>query len=629
MRPTLTPIALSVLAVVAMASPSASAQERGRLYKQAPPMNTTVEAVLRPQVEALLEDLVAEGRDYRLDGVAVFEASDKFLPGKIAIGMAHLITATDTSDPALGQRLIAFRSLANLTLEDANDTWGIYYYLSALHELEKAGLLDDAVDPATLVRLRERLDWRTFVRQPELTLIDLPNNYYGVAFSVARLRFLLGWEDSSASEALLEKTLQHFRDYSGEYGFADETDGEGRFDRYSVLLIGEIAQRFIEMDLTPPADVTTWLRKSVDVILPRLNLRGEGFEYGRSIGAYGETALVEVLSAAAALGVLSDEEQAMAYAYSSRVAARYVDFWLDSGTGSVNLWDHGRRTDAYRGKHRILGENLSLSHQLIYTNAIWNRLGLTDATPDAGYSARLAARPRATTTWFSRGEYDRLLVTYRDGERLIGLPLINGGPTQHMHTPYFPIPFSTGVLSGVADETFPQLIPRLTLADGVQLSPLAWFQSAEVVDTGDRTLVTYRQDTWDRMGQIAPVPDTRANSRTTYELMPGSIRRTDEIRMAATDAGGVINLEFPTYSIASRLDGGRVIFGAGEVESFEATGLDCSVAEVARDDATYQTPVGPFRSLVVCSGRAQEITRISWQIRFRSAARSGYSPEVD
>lgn len=585
-------------------------------------MSTTVETVLRPQVEALLGDLVAEGRDYQLDGVAVFEASDKFLPGKIAIGMAHLITATDETDPALEERLEAFRSLSVLTLEDPNDTWGIYYYLSALHELKKAGRLDRAIDPATLARLRERLDWRTFVRQPELTLIDLPNNYYGVAFSVARLRFLLGWEDASASEALLEKTLQHFRDYSGEYGFADETDGEGRFDRYSVLLIGEIAQRFIEMDLTPPADVTTWLRKSVDVILPRLNLRGEGFEYGRSIGAYGETALVEVLSAAAALGVLTDQEQAMAYAYSSRVAARYVDFWLDSGTGSVNLWDHGRRTDAYRGKHRILGENLSLSHQLIYTSAIWNRLGLTDATPDAGYGAWLARRPRSTTTWFSRGEYDRVLVTYRDGERLIGLPLINGGPTQHMHTPYFPIPFSPGVLSGVADETFPQLIPRLTLRDGTRLSPLAWFKSVEITDTGDRTVVTYSQDTWDRMGEIAPVADPRANSRTFYELMPGTIRRTDEIRLAATDAGAVIDLEFPTHSIAPRQEGSRVVFGAGEVESFEATGLSCSVAEVDRGDATYETPVGPFRSLVVCSGTAQETTRISWEIRFRAGAAS-------
>ena len=50
---------------------------------------------------------------------------------------------------------------------------------------------------------------RRFVRTDDLTLISLPNNYYGVAFSVARLRYRLGWEDASASEALLGKTLDH------------------------------------------------------------------------------------------------------------------------------------------------------------------------------------------------------------------------------------------------------------------------------------------------------------------------------------------------------------------------------------------------------------------------------------
>ncbi|WP_309630179.1 hypothetical protein [Brevundimonas sp.] len=609
--------AVIILALGAVAATSAAAQERGRSYVQAPPMNTTVETVLRPQVEALLDDLVANGRSYRLDGIPVFEASDKFLPGKIAIGMAHLITSSAPSDPALAERLTAFRRLADLTLEDANETWGIYYYLSALHSLEVAGLLDQAVDPATLARLRERLDWRSFVRQPDLTLVDLPNNYYGVAFSVARLRFLLGWEDESASEALLDKTLRHFRDYSGEYGFADETDGEGRFDRYSVLLIGEIAQKFIETGLTPPPDVLVWLRASVDVILPRLNLRGEGFEYGRSIGAYGETAFVEVLSAAAAVGILSDDETAMAYAFSSRVAARYVDFWLDSGTGSVNLWDHGRKTDAYRGKHRILGENLSLSHQLIYTNAIWNRLGLQDSAPDVAFSTWLDLRPRSTTTWFSRRDHDRLLVTYRDGDRLIGLPLINGGPAQHMNTPYFPIPFSPGVLSGAADETFPQLIPRLTMRDGAQLSPLAWFTDVEVDETDSRATVTYRQQAWDRMGDVAPVSDTRARSRTTYVLEPGAIRRTDTLVLAPADAGAGIDLEFATYSGAPRRDGDRVVFEVGEVASFEATGLDCMVSPEAPDPEIYATPVGPFRSLVKCRGIAGETTEVSWEIRFR------------
>ncbi len=611
----------AVLAVVTAASMmsagAGSAQERGLIYVDPPAMNRTVQDRVRPQIEALLEDLAAEGRGYHLDDVEVFAASDKFLPGKIAIGMSHVLVATPRDDPEFARRLTDFRRLSELTLDDANDSWGIYYYVSALHELEVAGLLDEAVSAETLARLRQRLDWRAFVREPDLTLIDLPNNYYGVAFSIARLRFLLGWEDAAASEALLAKTLQHFRDYSGEYGFADETAGEGRFDRYSVLLIGEIAQRFIETGVEPPPEVRTWLRASVDLMLPRLNMRGEGFEYGRSIGVYGETAFLEVLTAAAALDVLTDDEQAMAYAFSSRVAARYVDFWLDSGTGSVNLWDHGRKTDAYRGKHRILGENLSLAHQLIYTNAIWNRLGLTDSRPDPGFEAWLGRLPRSTTTWFARGDHDRVVVTYRDGDRVIGLPLINGGPTQHMNTPYFPIPFSPGVLAGAADETFPQLIPQITLADGSILAPLAWFKDVEVTEDGPRTTITYRSDGFDRMGDPAPRHDDRASARTRYVLEPGAISRSDDIVLTAGAGSGRIDMEFPTFSRgAVAAADGSIRFETGEVAAFETTGMDCEIAPPPRPDI-YASPVGAMGSLVRCHAEIVDRATVSYRIRFR------------
>jgi hypothetical protein len=596
----------------------AGSDTRGPLYAEAAPMNQTVETRIRPQVEALLRPLPTQGRAYRLEGIDVFSANDRFLPGKIATAMAHALIATPRDAAEFQGTLSDFRNLADLTIDDPNESWGIYYYASALHDLKKAGLLEEAVSPATLAMLRTRLDWRRFVREDDLGLINLPNNYYGVAFSIARLRYLLDWEDASASEALLAKTLDHFREYSGEFGFADETDGAGRFDRYSVLLIGEIAQRFIETGVEPPPEVRIWLRKSVDLMLPRLNLRGEGFEYGRSIGAYGETAFLEVLTAAAALDVLTDEERVMAYAFSSRVAARYADFWIDPTTGSVNLWDDGRGTDAYRGKHRILGENLSLGRQLFYTNAIWNHLGFKDRAPDAGYSTWLERLPRSTTTWFSRGKYDRLLVTYRDGARVIGLPLVNGGATQHMNTPYFPIPFSPGVLAGSPDQTYPQLLPRLTLDDGSVLMPLAYFENAEVVVEGARTIVTYRQRSMDRMGEIAPVPDRRVQIETRYVLEPGGISRSDRIRPAAGVRIARADMAFATFSSEPSVSGGKADFADGEVARFSWTGQDCQA--VAPTAGVHVTPVGAHETVLDCTVTpdASPLT-LGWRIDFRPA----------
>lgn len=582
------------------------------------PMDRTVRTRLMPQVEALIEQLLREKRSMKLGGVAVFESGDKFLPGKIAAAMAYRITALDPNDPRLNQRLSDFADIADLTLADPNDSWGIYYYVSALHDLNERGLLDRAVRPATLAKLKQQLDWRRFVR-PDLTLIDLPNNYYGVAFSIARLRHLMGWEDASGGDQLLARTLDHYRKYSGEFGFADETEGKGRFDRYSVLLIGEIAHRLIETGMTPTPEVKGWLRKSVDLLLPRFNLTGEGFEYGRSIGAYGETAFIEVLTAAALLKVLTPQEERMAYAFSSRISARYMDFWVNPASGSVDLWGQGRRTDAYRGIHRIFGENLSLARQHIYTNAIWNRLGYADRAPDPGYAKWLDTLPRSTVTWFARGEYDRALVTVRDRGRLIGLPIINGAEGQHMHNPYFPVPFSPGMLSGSADATYPHLVPRITLADGAVLMPLAYFKNVRVTRRGAVTQVSWRQDALDLMGEDDARPDRRMSIETRYTLAPGRITRSDRLRLAPGVRVAKVDLEFASFSGAASVRGGQVRFGAGEVRGFVATGYDGCTAERAQRPE-YRAPTGAFATRILCTRSVPSgpdgVMALTWQLSY-------------
>jgi hypothetical protein len=615
---------LSLLALTIAVAPgcaqAVAADARGQIYQTVAPMDQTVTRRILPELDTLLNKLIAEKGDMTLDGIRVFESNDRFLPGKIAVGMAFLLVDTPRTDPKFQRYLAGYRQIADLTVDQPNDTWGIYYYVEALWMLKKAGLLDEAVSPQTLEKLKTSLDWRSFVR-PDLTLIDLPNNYYGVAFSIARLRMLLGWEDAKGGEVLYTKMMDHYRRYSGQYGFADETDGQGRFDRYSVLLIGEIAQRFIETGLPPTPEVKAWLHKSVDLMLPRFNLRGEGFEYGRSIGAYGETCFLEVMTAAAKFGVLTPKEETMAYAFSSRIVARYADFWYDPEMQSVNLWKHGRRTDAYRAEHRILGEILSLARKYIYTDALWNGLGFKDKTADPGYAAWLKTLPKRTVTWFAKGQYDRFLVTLRDGNHVIGLPVINGGPGQHMHNPYFPVPFSPGMLSGVADGTAPNLVPRIALADGSVLMPLAYFKDAKVSAKGAVTTVSWRQSELDRMGADAPALDTRLSVKTTYVLAPGKITRTDEYRptVGALDVKG-LDMEFGTFSSDPIVSGLEAHFAHGDVTAFKVRGLDGCDAEPFNPPHDADTPTGALASRIVCKSGPFRLTgplTVSWTLTYR------------
>ena len=613
----------SALAVATMLGGAAPGrwEERphGPVYaRDVAPMDRTVSTRMMPQVEALMERLLREKREMKLGGVKVFESGDKFLPGKIAVAMAYRVTELEPNDPRVDQRLREFADIAELTLDDPNDSWGLYYYMTALHALKERGLLQRAVRPATLAKLRKQLDWRRFVA-PDLSLIDLPNNYYGVAFSIARLRFLLGWEAARPSEQLLERMLDHYRKYSGEYGFADETEGKGRFDRYSVLLIGEIAQRLVETGMTPSAEVKTWLRRSIDLLLPRFNLSGEGFEYGRSIGTYGETAFLEVLTAAARLKVLGPEEERMAYAFSSRIASRYMDFWVDPATGSVDMWGQGRRTDAYRGKHRIFGENLSLARQYAYTNAIWNDLGYRGRRPDPGFARWLERLPRATTTWFARGAHDRALVTIRDRGHVIGLPIVNGAEGQHMHNPYFPVPFSAGMLQGSADARYPHLLPRITLADGSVLMPLAWFKDVRVTRRGAITEVRWRQEALDLVGERDARADPRVSIETRYTFAPGRITRADRVVAAPGTRIAKVDVEFASFSRGAVPAGpSAVSFGQGEVRDFAAKGYGpCRAAPAA--DPVYRAPTGPFATVLRCSETAfgQGPVHLGWTLSYK------------
>lgn len=620
----------SLLLLALVAPVSAQAADRradaptGPVYTvSVAPMDTSVTTRLIPQVEALVEQLLRDGKATKIDGIAVFGGGDKFLPGKIAATMAHRIVALDANDPRLDQRLREFADMAELTLANTNDTWGLYYYINALHDLHARGLLDRAVRPATLATLKQRLDWRTFVR-PDLSLINLPNNYYGVAFSIARFRHLLGWGDASAGDQLLARMIDHYRKYSGEYGFADETEGKGRFDRYSVLLIGEIAHRLLETGMTPSDEVKAWLRKSVDLLLPRFNLHGEGFEYGRSIGTYGDTAFLEVLTAAALLKVMTPIEERMAYAFSSRITARYMDFWIDPVSGSVDMWGRttwgqGRRTDVYRGEARILGENFSLARQHIYTNAIWNRLGYRGQAPDSGFARWLDTLPRSTMTWFARGVHDRGLVTIRDGKRMIALPIINGAEGQHMNNPYFPVPFSPGMLAGSADATFPQLLPRITLANGDVLMPLAFFKDVRVTRRGAVTDVRWHQTALDRMGGNDAQLDTRVSIETRYRFSPGKIERRDRIIPAEGTRIARVDMEFATFSGDPVKQASAIRFARGAVQRFAATGYGTCAAQSA-SEPVYRSPTGPFATVVKC-GRFMDETpsraiEASWSLSY-------------
>ena len=441
-----------------------------------------------------------------------------------------------------------------------------------------------------------------------------------MAFGVARLRHLLGWESDDASQRLLAKMLEHYRRYSGEYGFSDETEGDGRFDRYSILLIAEICERFLETGVPVTDDLRATLRKSVDIALMLANTRGDGFSYGRSLGPYGDTAVLEILSVAAELGVLTGEEKDYAYAYANRIVRKYIDFWHDDRIHSVDMWNQGRRTDAYRAKHRILGENFSLLHQIISSNERWNAAGYRDKPPRDDLQAWLDGHlPPFKFVWFARGEYDRGLALVRDRDIVFSLPLINGGAGQHANSPYYPLPFAQQLVAGVADSSaaHAQLTPKFVLDDGSELLATAFIKEASHRSEGSRHVVRYRQTELDRVGQPAPIKDARLQVQTEYRFEPGLMQRIDRYTPSQPLQVRRLTLDFASFSREPRVQAGTVRFGQGRVTAFEVQGL--AGCEVRPGDAEDRSPEGPMPTHVRCQKNDFDLRDplvITWTLRY-------------
>jgi hypothetical protein len=318
--------------------------------------------------------------------------------------------------------------------------------------------------------------------------------------------------------------------------------------------------------------------------------------------------------------VLTPDEQVHAYAYSSAIAARYASFWINPATRSVDLWDQGRATDGYRAKNRILGENFSLTHQLMAANQRWVESGFQDKAPAADLPQWVArTQPVSRLVWFARGEHDRALVLHRDGSTLFSLPFINGGSGQYDNGPYYALPFAPGLVSATPDSgaAQPQLLPRFELADGTRLLPAAYFKAVETHTADGAFVASAHQDELARLGGKKPAPDPRIQVDTTYRFEAGKVVRVD--RYSARDAQKVrkLTLDFAAFSDLPRQDGLATSFGSGRVTRFEVTGLDTCQATPAGD--RERSPDGPMKTHIHCEKLDFELSApltVTWTLSF-------------
>lgn len=556
-----------------------------------------------PHVAQHVLQVDAQRASVVVDGVQAFAGGDKFLSGKVAVMVCYLLTQAENEPKCDNSALMRSREMLSWLAPIKTETWGILNFLNGLYLLKEANLLELVVSDDTLKTLQTNLDWRTFVNVEDLTLRNLPTNYYGVAFGIAKYRELLGWEAEHVSQPIFDRLMSHIEHYSQQNGYMDETEGEGRFDRYTVLLPAELSALLTSTGVAVPERLRSMLRKSSEICLRLANERGHGFSYGRSIGAYGDTCPLEVLSIAALLGVLSDEEKRLAYAYAVKIMRKFMEFWLDDDMQSVNMWEHGRQTDGYRHKGRILGENMSLCWQLIRVAHHFAETEVENASAQLDLRKLATHTPKCQVYRFTNDHDVRALAIIRDGSHVFSLPLINGGRgvtgehSQHYFwsTPYLPIPFENEVLEVAPGTHHPQLAPRILMADGAKLMPIVYLSDLTHEQTASGYKISYTLPHLCQVDGPAPQANPSFAADVTYSFESGRIhcdmRFVPQTSVEVTD----VRMDFATFSDLPAVQKASVTFGEGVIKQIQLNGLYLEKVEYVETRKPYHTSHGALK----------------------------------
>lgn len=585
-------------------------------------MKEIVEKDLKPVVLELYQQIVKEGLALKLDGIPAYNPDAQFVGGMLINTVSYIVLElikTEKSFTELG-------NIIKMASKMEMKTWGILGSLNGLNRLHQKGILEKIVDADTLDLLKEKLDFRTMVDvENHYAMTGLPTNYYGVAFNIARLREEMGWETEIHSEYLLKHLLEHIECYSGEEAFMDETKGEGRFDRYSIVISSELAAPLLEAGKLVPEKIRDMLKRSAQLLLQLANEEGHGLSYGRSIGVYGDTAVLGTFTSAAKAGLLSEEELEIAYGYSMRVMERVIRFWYDKDMKAINMWNHGRKTDNYRNKNRILGETLGIFLNLMNTYESWKKLGFEEHTICSDFKKRLEELDKYTYIQFSDGIYKRALAIVRDGEQVWMLPIVNGAKFYYDRDAYMPVPFQNNVLQGVPECRHAQLVPQLILENGDICMPIVYTSDISCIKRDKKLELICIYDSMCKIqGSIqvfAPLgePDKLegVHAKTCYTFTKGTIQRDDYFEISDDIHIKKVRLVLLTYSEEAEKEAFAVCFQKGILKKMYTEGYDNCVINQATDDGSYDTPQGRLRYEVVWEREMTEQKKIcsfSWKI---------------
>jgi hypothetical protein len=375
---------------------------------------------------------------------------------------------------------------------------------------------------------RALLDVKRFYDPVNRRVIDLAENYLGVAARVGAIGYRLGLtRDRAPLDALIDRAFEPFAD--GRL-YADDSPPTGRFDRYSneyARYVWDAASQADRQDILTKLrpSLTTQMRLWWDLVDGD---DGYGYPWGRSLGIVSYLDTLEIVAFLAKHpefrpAPLPDLVSQFARAWT------YLRHDFKDTTHLLSLFDYGRGNYGY----------ITLEREWQQTTGFFGKAVLAQDT-----LMPLLERDRITT-YPGRPALGpvRRFEFFRQSGRVAGVWVVRQSPAMR-----FALPITTGTRPGVADylpaphglpgiavpveRDVPALVPYLELADGRTI--VATDGADEIHPSADsRELrVVWRRwaQTGTRSGQLV---DPGLTSEVRWTLGESTLTRQETLTAAA------------------------------------------------------------------------------------------------
>lgn len=372
---------------------------------------------------------------------------------------------------------------------------------------------------------RKWLDVSAFYDPKTQQVINLPENYLGVAARIASASYQLGLlKDRSLVDGVITRAA---RPFTNEGIYSDDAPPTGRFDRYSneyarfVWEAAETAGRKDVLDAVRPS-LKEQMRLWWDLVLPD----GYGYAWGRSMGVVSYMDTMEIV------GFLAKHPE-FRPAPLDQLASAYYQAWrwlrhdYNNKTHVLSVFAFGRGNYGYITREREWQQTINF----------FGKGGLAhgrfmEALSSEKISEFPAQIPRPDVARF---------VFFRHGDRPAGVWLVRQGLM------YFTLPITTGTKPGVADylpapyglegfanpveQVYPSVTPFLELADGRVIVATDGADEIEPASDGRSLRVVWRR--WALAGgKPGQLVDPHLTSEVTWHLEGTTLTRDETLKSA-------------------------------------------------------------------------------------------------